>query len=135
MEREHGGPSKMDALLRLKPDVAIIPESARPATLAAKTAQSMTRMVWIGDQPNNGLGVLSFGDYWVEVCREYDARLEWIAPVVVEGPNPFFLFLHGARTITHLSNTRGNRHDARSNPRPPFTRICSVLAPLWSPMI
>jgi exodeoxyribonuclease-3 len=82
---------KLDALLSLRPDVAIVPECANPATLTAKTSQPITSMVWIGEKPNKGLGVLAFGDYSLELCPEYDARLEWIAPVAVAGPCPFFL--------------------------------------------
>jgi exodeoxyribonuclease-3 len=82
---------KLDALADLHPDLAIIPECANVEILTRKVPQHLFQMVWIGRQPNKGLGIIAFGGYTIELHPSYDERLEWIAPVEVAGPHPFLL--------------------------------------------
>ncbi len=76
---------KWTFLCGLKPDVAILPEVGKILPAPADHA------VWVGRNPNKGLGVVSFGPYTVSRDRSYDPSLEWIAPIRVDGPLPFFL--------------------------------------------
>jgi exodeoxyribonuclease-3 len=82
---------KLDALAALRPDIAVIPECADPAVLGSKASTAVPQMVWIGNNPNKGLAVFAFGGYSVRLFDEFDPRLEWIAPVRVEGRLPFTL--------------------------------------------
>jgi exodeoxyribonuclease III len=78
---------KLDALLSLRPDVAVISEAAEPKRLIAREpALAEASMVWIGNNPNKGLLIAGFGGVTVEMSRHrYDQRLHWIAPVTVNG--------------------------------------------------
>ena len=78
---------KLDALMALRPDVAVISEVARPERLLTKVpALADASLVWIGNKPNKGLLVVGFGGVTVEMSRHrYDARLHWMAPVSVSG--------------------------------------------------
>lgn len=76
---------KMDALLSLHPDIAIIPECAAQADSPEGCS------VWVGSIRFKGLAVLSFGDYRVALDESYDPSIQWAAPVRVTGPNDFFL--------------------------------------------
>jgi hypothetical protein len=46
----------------------------------------------VGDKPNKGLGVLSYGEYSFRRHDAYDAQHRWVLPLVVDGPEPFTLF-------------------------------------------
>jgi exodeoxyribonuclease III len=78
---------KRDALLALRPDVAVISEAAEPERLIAREpAFAEASLVWIGSKPNKGLLIAGFGGVTVEMSRHrYDARLHWMAPVTVNG--------------------------------------------------
>lgn len=83
---------KLSALAELMPDVAVVPECANQATLRSKAPLFVPpSVVWVGDNPNKGLGVFAFGDYRVSLDPCYDASIRWIAPVRVEGPVSFHL--------------------------------------------
>ena len=58
---------KFEALLSLKPDVAVISECAEPARLAARLDLSdlASPAVWIGRNPQKGLAVLRQTLVWV----------------------------------------------------------------------
>ena len=92
---------KFDALESLRPDVAIIPECANPETLSKMLGCPVPSMAWVGVNPTKGLGVFGFGDYTVGLDPSFDPRLQWIAPVNVTGPHPFFLL--GAWCMDHLA--------------------------------
>ncbi len=78
---------KLEALLALTPDIAIIPECSSLDILQTKAPHlSPTSSVWIGDDPNKGLGVFSFGPYHLIRHDAYDPSIQYALPVRVEGP-------------------------------------------------
>jgi hypothetical protein len=85
---------KWPFLCALKPDLAILPEVSK--ALPAPTDHA----VWIGKNRNKGLGIVSFGSYTVSRSRSYDTSLEWVAPIRVEGPIPFFLLAVWTTKVT-----------------------------------
>lgn len=95
---------KLDALRALEPDVAVVPECPSSINDTALPLFGDTRAVWIG-RGRRGLAVLGFGAWSPALDSGYDDRLEWIAPVHIDGPTPFFLlgvwaFNHRA-AVTH----------------------------------
>ena len=81
---------KHSALMRLRPDIAIIPECAKPEVLSVKAAGFRpTSVVWCGDNSNKGLAVFSFGHYRLKPTGERDPSLKYVLPVDVEGPTTF----------------------------------------------
>ncbi len=83
---------KFDALLSLRPDVAVLSEVACPTELQVKVRQVRELpVVWIGDNPHKGLAVISStgGELVLDAsCRSTN---QYIAPVHVNGKMPFRL--------------------------------------------
>ncbi|MFM9941504.1 MAG: hypothetical protein ACKVP7_18625 [Hyphomicrobiaceae bacterium] len=84
---------KVDALLALRPDIAVISECAEPIRLRARSASDWLEAepVWVGDNLSKGLAVFAFNGYRVGLGNNYSARLRHIAPVIVDGPASFNL--------------------------------------------
>ena len=84
---------KAKALLRLKPDVAVISECARPDILEMRGSVDWVQAepIWVGDNPNKGLGVFSFNGYSARLSESYFPTLRYIAPVHISGPVEFNL--------------------------------------------
>jgi hypothetical protein len=71
---------KWSFLCDLKPDVAILPEVGKILPTP------IDHGVWVGSNPNKGLGVVSFGPHTIARDCSYDDSLEWVAPIRVDGP-------------------------------------------------
>ena len=83
---------KVEGLLALKPDIAVISECAEPARLRARGAGWIeSEPVWIGRNPHKGLAVFAFNGHAVRICEQYHHALRYVAPVHVEGANSFNL--------------------------------------------
>jgi exodeoxyribonuclease III len=83
---------KLDALSTVRPDIAVLSEVACPMLLRANVrALEDVPMVWIGDNPNKGLAVMSFNGNGVVLDESYRATNQYIAPVHVNGERPFRL--------------------------------------------
>jgi exodeoxyribonuclease-3 len=105
---------KLEALRGLAPDVAIIAECGSLEVLHARAPGLMpTSGLWIGDNPNKGLGVFSFGRHQLVRDEAYDPSIQYALPVRVEGPGPTAFHLvavwahHGlaGRTMTTVGPT------------------------------
>jgi exodeoxyribonuclease-3 len=78
---------KFEHLLELRPDIAIIPECANPDVLTQKAPTFVpSARAWIGDNPNKGLGIFTFGSYRGALAPIYRADFPYIAPVTISGP-------------------------------------------------
>ena len=84
---------KLDGLLGLRPDIAIVAESADRQTLRGKRPDvPLSGHVWMGKSRHKGLGVLTFGDYEIELdTNSYRPENEIVLPIRVDGPTPFNL--------------------------------------------
>jgi exodeoxyribonuclease-3 len=80
---------KLAALHALAPDVAIIPECCSLEILSRKAPDLRpTSALWIGSNPNKGLGVFSFGQFRLARDDTYDPSIRFALPVRVTGPGP-----------------------------------------------
>lgn len=77
---------KVERLLALKPDIAVICECAAPDRLRQAAGWIEQAPVWIGDNPNKGLAVFTFNGYAARLAEPYDRALRYIAPVHISGP-------------------------------------------------
>ena len=124
---------KFDALMRLKPDVAVISECANPERLHARGAGTWFRSdpVWVGDNPNKGLAVFAFNGYRAHLFQPHHPTLRHIAPVHIEGPLPFNLLAVWAQNASG-GNTRkhqlGPLRRALAKYAPDFLRHPSIIA-------
>jgi exodeoxyribonuclease-3 len=79
---------KFDALLDIKPDIAVVCECAEPDRFRARAKSD--RMggdpVWIGQNPNKGLAIFTFNGYAARLAEPYYPTLRYIAPVHISGP-------------------------------------------------
>ncbi len=83
---------KIEALLALAPDVAIVQECADLDTLTRKAPEfAPTGALWTGDNPHRGLGVFSFGRYRLARAGIADASITYAIPARVIGPSAFNL--------------------------------------------
>lgn len=81
---------KFEALLQLKPDVAVISECADPERLRASgvLGEMEDEPVWIGANPHKGLAVFAFNGYTARLAGQFAPTLRHIAPVHIAGPTP-----------------------------------------------
>jgi len=83
---------KLDELHALRPDVAVLSEVACPAVLQSKARQvGELPIVWIGDNPDKGLAVISFTGSSLVLDVSCRSTNRYIAPVHVNGKKPFRL--------------------------------------------
>ncbi len=77
---------KLDALLALRPDIAILPECASPDVRAARPVyDAATSHAWNGRLPTKGLAVLTFGDFRLTRLPPR-ASSDHALPVRIDGP-------------------------------------------------
>jgi exodeoxyribonuclease-3 len=78
---------KVDALLTLNPDVAVVPECSEKSAIALR--QRGFNSLWFGFNPHKGLGVICRQDCALRALPQPEQK--WIAPVEVNAPTPFTL--------------------------------------------
>ncbi|MGH6932025.1 MAG: hypothetical protein ACREEE_06270 [Dongiaceae bacterium] len=93
---------KLDRLLALRPDVAVISECASPDRLAERLRprRLSSKPVWIGANRDKGLAVLAFNGYRARLADDYRRSLKFIAPVRIEGPVAFNLLAVWAQNFS-----------------------------------
>ncbi len=84
---------KVDAVLALQPDIAVISECAEPARLRrlSKADWIEGEPVWIGENETKGLAVFAFNGYRAALAPDFSKHLRFIAPVTIDGPARFNL--------------------------------------------
>lgn len=92
---------KVDTLLGLAPDIAIIGECAEPQRLRKRSRSSWMQgePAWVGRNPHKGLAVFGFNGYTARLCEQYHPALRYIAPVHVTGAAPFNLLAVWAQNL------------------------------------
>jgi exodeoxyribonuclease-3 len=82
---------KLDALLALRPDIAVLSEVGCPEVLAKTPQIGELSISWIGDNPHKGLAVISFTSNKLVLDASCRSTNQYIAPVHVIGKYPFRL--------------------------------------------
>jgi exodeoxyribonuclease-3 len=83
---------KFEALLSLRPDVAIIQECAEPDGDAGRGWLPACRDAdWIGFNAQKGLGIFTFGDLTLRRHRSFAESFSLYLPVEIDGPCRFNL--------------------------------------------
>ena len=74
-------------IVELDADVVVTARSGNEVRLLKANRNAHTSMAWVGRYPQRGLGVLAFDPTFAKLeAGRWDQRLEWIAPVTVNGP-------------------------------------------------
>ncbi len=78
---------KMGALLQLRPDIAVVPECADPATLQSRGLDPFAddACVWMGENRHKGIGVFAFNGYRLIPHQPIHPTLRYVLPVKVTG--------------------------------------------------
>lgn len=92
--------NKIDRLLALQPDVAVVSECAAPEVLARKCRlpEFSAPPIWHGDGPNWGVGVFFFNGWAGRRHQQFDRNLKLLLPVEVTKPQRFNLLAVWAPT-------------------------------------
>ena len=98
---------KFDALMALRPDLAVISEAAEPGRLLDRApALAEASLVWVGRNPHKGLLLAGFGTTRLEFNRRrHDGGLHWMAPVAVS-TSPMSSALPGMPVSTIAASPR-----------------------------
>lgn len=93
---------KVEAVLDLKPDIAVICECAEPDLLRDKSETDWVpeKPVWIGSNRHKGLGVFAFNRFEAQLSEPYFQSLRHIAPVRICGPLRFNLLAAWAQNAS-----------------------------------
>jgi len=76
----------------LRPDILVVPECAEMTDISVELgADPIRTFIWKGDNPNKGIGIVSYGDYSLNLHYAYDPRFRLIIPLEVAGPESFVL--------------------------------------------
>ncbi|HEY8787857.1 MAG TPA: hypothetical protein VIM10_01790 [Actinopolymorphaceae bacterium] len=83
---------KLDALLELRPDVAILPEAGDQSRLSTSVLQAHSlSYACIGGRNTKGLGVIVRAPYRLSAAPDLASSLEWVLPLRITGPMSFTL--------------------------------------------
>lgn len=93
---------KVEAVLDLNPDIAVICECAEPDLLRDKSECDWLpeNPVWIGVNRHKGLGIFAFNGFKVRLSEPYFPSFRYIAPVRVFGPVRFNLLAAWAQNAS-----------------------------------
>lgn len=123
---------KADALLALKPDVAVIQECAKPERW--QQALGASAALWHGENPAKGIAVLSFGEWMLEPVELFATDCRLFIPARVRGPLEFNLL--GVWTKEAANSRRnsyiGQMHIALDFYRDFLAQQASVVAGDWN---
>jgi exodeoxyribonuclease-3 len=78
---------KLDALLSLDPDVAVVPECSEKSVIAFRQRGLST--LWFGSNPHKGVGIICRQEWPIRALPQPEQK--WIVPVEVDSPTPFTL--------------------------------------------
>ena len=83
---------KIEPLMALRPDIAIIPECDNPEIVKKKASSFIFNdAVWINKSRNKGLGVFTFGSFTATKSPLYSSEFELFLPVKISGQQSFNL--------------------------------------------
>jgi exodeoxyribonuclease III len=82
---------KWNRLVALRPDIAVVPESAKPEIMRRKAPDfAFSDCEWDGWNEHQGLAVFSFGEYTLGRGTQ-DRQYQIFTPLKVRGPHPLHL--------------------------------------------
>lgn len=85
---------KAEAILKYKPDILVVPECEHPDRLAfPASVKSPKDVLWIGNNPSKGLGILSYSNYRFTLLGSHNPQLKTIVPIAVTGGEINFTLL------------------------------------------
>ncbi len=84
---------KWKSILKYGPDILIIQECENESKYEpSEIIPDYNEFIWIGENVNKGIGILSFNDFHIQLSQSYSEEYKYIIPIAVSGPLNFNLF-------------------------------------------
>ncbi len=84
---------KWEHLLNHQPDILIIQECEHPSKFKeSEEIPNINEFLWIGENQNKGVGIISFNNYRVSLADYYSQEFQYVIPVNVSGDLDATLF-------------------------------------------
>lgn len=84
---------KSEAIMALNPDIVVIQEAEHPTKMNGSNLYPVIKdSIWLGDNSNKGLAILSFSSYKLSLSPVHSSDLKFVAPIIISGPTTFTLF-------------------------------------------
>lgn len=97
---------KWPRIVSFQPDLLIIQECEQESKYkASQRIPNYNEFIWVGDNPNKGVGILSFNDYHIELVEDYNKAFRYVIPIKVTGATTFNLFAIWA--MPHKNRLKG----------------------------
>ena len=85
---------KAKHILQINPDILVVQECEHPDKLIFNSSDLVpSDLLWIGDNKHKGLGVFSYGDYKIQLLKEYNPQIKYVAPIYVSGGEFDFILI------------------------------------------
>jgi exodeoxyribonuclease-3 len=102
-------PRKWDALMALRPDVAVVSECAAPEILMSKGIETTPdNCIWMGKSQHKGLGIFTFNNYSLRRFEPFVPYFRFCLPAIIDGPMQLNLLGAWAQNANE-GNTRKNQ--------------------------
>ncbi len=84
---------KWQYLLPYQPDIMVIQECEHESKYKPKDIiPDYNQFLWMGDNINKGVGIISFNDYHIKVSASYTPKFKYVIPIEVTGATNYHLF-------------------------------------------
>ena len=84
---------KWNSMLKFNPDIIVIQECENECKYQQiQKIPGYNEFIWIGDNLNKGIGIISFNNYHIEISQNYSEEYKYVVPVKVTGESEFNLF-------------------------------------------
>ena len=99
---------KWMSIIKFKPDILIIQECENESKYkTSELIPDYNEFIWIGDNINKGIGIISFNDYHVQLSQNYSKEFKYIVPLIVSGALNFNLFAiwampHSSKKLSYV---------------------------------
>ena len=93
---------KWEYLLPYEPDIMVIQECEHESKYKSKEIiPDYNQFLWVGDNINKGVGIISFNDYKIKISDKYKDRFKYIIPIDVTGPDKSTFTLFSLWAMSH----------------------------------
>jgi len=84
---------KWKSILEFNPDILIVQECENESKYkSSQLIPNYNEFIWIGENLNKGLGVISFNNYHIEISKNHNIHFKYILPIKVSGEFEFNLY-------------------------------------------
>lgn len=83
---------KYEDILMLNPDILIVSESENIEKLKiGQILPTPNDILWLGENTNKGICILSYSDYMFELLEDYNPRFKFVIPIVCKNEGTSFI--------------------------------------------